>query len=56
MQSDNSPDIQYHVLQNKAETRKVCDDVVLFHWTEQKKNQKKSNKSSLQHKNLVYSF
>ena len=56
MQSDNSPEIQYHVLQNQAETRKVCHDVVLFHWTEQKKNQKKNNKSSLQHKNLVYSF
>ena len=31
MKSDNSPEIQYHVLQNQAETHKVCHDVVLFH-------------------------
>ena len=42
MQSDNFPDIQYHVLQNLAETRKVCNDVVLFHWTVHKKHQKRN--------------
>ena len=37
MQFDNSPDIQYHVLQNVTETHKVCHDVVQFLWTEHKK-------------------
>ena len=41
MQSDNFPDIQYQVLQNLAETRQVCHDVVLFHWTVHKKYTKK---------------
>ena len=41
IQSDNFPEIQYHVLQNKAETRQVWRDVVLFHWTEHKNNPEK---------------
>ena len=33
-QSDTGPEIQYHVLQNHAETHQICHDAVLFHWTE----------------------
>ena len=43
MKSDNSSDIQYHVLLNLTETHQVCHDVVLFHWTEHKKHPKKNN-------------
>ena len=41
MKSDNSPETQYYVLQNKAETNLVCHDGILFHWTKQKKQTKK---------------
>ena len=52
MRSDNSPKIQYHILQNQSETHKVCHDVVLFHWIEHKKHPAK--KASLPHKNQDY--
>ena len=38
MQSDNSHEIHYHVLQNQDEACQVVHDVVLFHWTEYKKH------------------
>ena len=41
IQSNNSPEIQHNVLQNQAETHRVCHDVVLFHRTEHKKHPEK---------------
>ena len=41
MQSDTTTEIQYHVLQNQAETHQACHDLVLFHWAEDKKHPEK---------------